>query len=57
MAGPFSIGAGIASVLGLAIQITLAVVQFGLDWKNAPADVKAFMAELQRSELMTRDAV
>jgi hypothetical protein len=46
MADPFSIGAGIVGVIGLAIQITQVVVQFGLDWKHAPADVKNFMAEL-----------
>ena len=47
MADPFSIGGGIVSVIGLAIQITQVVVQFGLDWKDAPVDVKMFMAELQ----------
>jgi hypothetical protein len=46
MADPFSVGAGIVGVLGLAIQITQEVVRFGLDWKDAPADVKAFMADL-----------
>jgi hypothetical protein len=47
MADPFSIGGGIVSVIGLAIQVTQVVVQLGLDWKDAPADVKMFMAELQ----------
>jgi hypothetical protein len=47
MADPFSIGAGIVGVIGLAIQITQVVVQFGLDWKDAPHDVKSFLAELQ----------
>jgi Cdc6-like AAA superfamily ATPase len=47
MADPFSIGAGIVGVIGLAIQITQVVVQFGLDWKDAPHDVKSFLVELQ----------
>jgi hypothetical protein len=47
MADPFSIGSGIVGVIGLAIQITQVVVQFGLDWKDAPHDVKAFMVELR----------
>jgi hypothetical protein len=37
---------GIVGVIRLAIQVTQVVVQFGLDWKDAPADVKNFMAEL-----------
>ncbi|OBT58034.1 hypothetical protein VE04_01415 [Pseudogymnoascus sp. 24MN13] len=46
MADPVGAGAGIVGVIGLAIQVTQVVVQFGMDWKNAPDDVKAFMAEL-----------
>jgi NACHT domain len=46
MADPFSTGAGIVGVIGLAVQITQAVVQFGMDWKDAPGNVKKFMAEL-----------
>ncbi|KAH8598550.1 hypothetical protein B0O99DRAFT_44493 [Bisporella sp. PMI_857] len=42
MADPF----GIVGVISLTIQITKAVVQVGLDWKDAPDNVKAFMAEL-----------
>jgi hypothetical protein len=43
MADPLSI----VGVIGVAIQITQVVVQFGLDWKDAPQDVKAFMVELR----------
>ena len=46
MADPIGTGAGIVGVVGLAIQITQVVVQFGMGWKDAPDDVKAFMAEL-----------
>ncbi|KAG4439905.1 hypothetical protein IFR05_004629 [Cadophora sp. M221] len=46
MADPVSAGAGIVGVIGLAIQITQLVVQFGIDWKDVPDNVKAFMAEL-----------
>jgi hypothetical protein len=46
MADPFGTGAGIVGVIGLAIQITQVVVQFGVDWKDAPDKVKTFMAEL-----------
>ena len=47
MAEAFGVGAGIVGVLGLTIQITQVVVQFGLDWKHAPKDVTGFMRELQ----------
>lgn len=47
MAEGFAVGAGIVSVLGLTIQITQVVVQFGLDWNDAPTDVKSFMQELR----------
>jgi hypothetical protein len=43
MADPFGIG----GIIGLTIQITQFVVQFGLDWKDAPRDVKTFLIELQ----------
>jgi hypothetical protein len=46
MAEPFGTGAGIIGVIGMAIQITQVVVQFGMDWKDAPDNVKTFMAEL-----------
>ena len=47
MAEPFGVGAGIVGVLGLTIQIAQVVFQFGLDWKDAPTDVKSFISELQ----------
>lgn len=43
MADPF----GIIGVIGVAAQIIQIGVQFGLDWKDAPADAKSFKAELQ----------
>ena len=46
MADAFGTGAGIVGVIGLAIQITQIVVQFGMDWKDAPDNVKTFMTEL-----------
>ncbi len=46
MAEAFGIGAGIGGLVGLTIQITQVVVKFGLDWKDAPANVKSFMREL-----------
>ncbi|RDW85168.1 hypothetical protein BP6252_02758 [Coleophoma cylindrospora] len=46
MAEAFGIGAGIVGVVGLAIQVSQVIVQFGMDWKDAPDSVKAFMAEL-----------
>ncbi|RYP69154.1 hypothetical protein DL771_006248 [Monosporascus sp. 5C6A] len=38
---------GIIGVIGVAVQIIQMGIQFGLDWKDAPADVKNFIAELQ----------
>ncbi|KAH8680099.1 hypothetical protein BGZ60DRAFT_401309 [Tricladium varicosporioides] len=46
MADPFSTGAGIIGVISLTIQITQVVAQFGVDWKDAPENVKTFIAEL-----------
>jgi hypothetical protein len=43
MADPF----GIVGVISLTIQIAQTVVQFGLDWKDAPHDAKTFLNELQ----------
>ena len=47
MAEAFGVGAGIVGVLGLTVQITQVVVQFGLDWKDAPTSIKDFMKELR----------
>jgi hypothetical protein len=47
MADPFSIGSGIVGILGLTISITQIVVQFGLDWKDAPKEAKGIISELQ----------
>ncbi|RDW77988.1 hypothetical protein BP5796_05840 [Coleophoma crateriformis] len=46
MAEAFGIGAGIVGVVSLAIQVSQVIVQFGMDWKDAPDSIKAFMAEL-----------
>ncbi|RYP14355.1 hypothetical protein DL765_006400 [Monosporascus sp. GIB2] len=43
MADPF----GIIGVIGVAGQIIQIAVQFGLDWKDAPTDVRSFVTELQ----------
>lgn len=47
MADPLSIAGGIVGVLGLTILITQIVVQFGLDWKDAPKEAKSIVRELQ----------
>ena len=47
MAEAFGVAAGVVGVLALAIQITQVVAGFGLDWKDAPADVEGFRRELQ----------
>ena len=47
MAEGLGVAAGIVGILGLAIQITQVVAEFGLDWKDAPADVEGFRRELQ----------
>src|ERR1700742_1108793 len=43
MADPF----GIVGIISLTVQITQVVIQFGLDWKDAPHEAKTFLAELQ----------
>jgi hypothetical protein len=47
MADPFSLASGIVGVVGLAIQVTQVVIQFGLQWKDAPKDAESFILELQ----------
>ncbi|KAF4998533.1 hypothetical protein FDECE_11751 [Fusarium decemcellulare] len=47
MAEAFGIGAGAVGVVGLTIQISQVVVQFGLDWKDAPKNIKTFIDEIQ----------
>jgi len=51
MADPFSIAAGIVGVLGLAIQVSQIVLNFGLDWKDAPKEIKSFRVELQSLQM------
>jgi hypothetical protein len=46
MAEALGIGTGIIGVISLTVQISQVVVQFGLDWKDAPANIRSFMAEL-----------
>jgi hypothetical protein len=46
MSDPLSTGAGIVGVLSLVIQITQTVAQFGIDWRDAPDSVRAFIYEL-----------
>jgi hypothetical protein len=46
MAEAFGTGAGVVGVISLAIQITQVVIQFRMDWKDIPDNVKTFMAEL-----------
>ena len=43
MADPF----GILGLIGVIGQLTQAAVKLGLDWKDAPADAKSFLAEIQ----------
>ena len=43
MADPF----GVIGVIGVATQLIQMTVRFGLDWKDAPSDAKAFVLELQ----------
>ena len=52
MADPFSIASGIVGVLGLTISITQIVVQFGLDWKDAPKEAKSIISELQSLKIV-----
>ncbi len=47
MADPFGTGAGVVGVISLAIQITQVMVQFGIDWKDAPEAVREYIAELR----------
>ncbi|KAK2792588.1 hypothetical protein FQN52_003093 [Onygenales sp. PD_12] len=47
MADPFSTAAGVISVISLVYQITQTMVRFGFDWREAPDDVKSFLAQLQ----------
>lgn len=52
MAEPFSIAAGTVGVLSLVIQISQVAIKFGLDWKDAPKQVKSFRLELQSLQII-----
>jgi hypothetical protein len=43
---------GIVGVIGFVTQLTQFGVEFGLDWKYAPSDVKSFIAELQTLQVV-----
>ncbi|PKS08586.1 hypothetical protein jhhlp_004972 [Lomentospora prolificans] len=47
MAEAFGIAAGVVGVISLTLEIIKIPIQFGLDWKDAPADARSFIAELQ----------
>lgn len=55
MGDPFSVGAGVVGVLGLTIQISRLIWEFGLDWRNAPEDIRNFMLEIQGLQLSLTD--
>ncbi|KAI0430525.1 hypothetical protein F5Y09DRAFT_307452 [Xylaria sp. FL1042] len=46
MAEAFGIGAGVVGVISLTIQVAQVAVQFGLDWKKAPDNIKRFRTGL-----------
>ena len=47
MAEALGVASAIVGILSLTIQISQIIVQFGLDWKDAPKEAKALMSELQ----------
>ncbi|ORX91468.1 hypothetical protein BCR34DRAFT_501433 [Clohesyomyces aquaticus] len=47
MTDPFSVAAGALGIISLAIRITETTIRFGHDWRDAPKEIKAFIAELQ----------
>jgi len=47
MAEALGLASGIVGVVGFAIQMTQVIIQFGLQWKDAPEDAKSFILELQ----------
>ncbi|KAH0560006.1 hypothetical protein GP486_003478 [Trichoglossum hirsutum] len=52
----FEIGADIVGVIGLTIQIIQVIIKFGLDWKDAPKDIKMFITELQGPKTVLSEA-
>lgn len=55
MGDPFSVGAGVVGVLSLTIQISRLIWEFGLDWKDAPKDIKNLMLEVQGLQITLSD--
>ena len=47
MAEALGVASGIIGIISLTIQVTQTVAQFGLDWKDAPKEIKGFMSEVQ----------
>jgi hypothetical protein len=52
MADPFSISAGIIGVVSVATQLTMAMRDLVLGWKNAPVNVEELRKELVRPQLV-----
>jgi hypothetical protein len=46
MTDPFSIGTGIVSVIGVALQLTIITRDFASGWKNCPDEVSSLHQEL-----------
>jgi hypothetical protein len=55
MAEALGIGTSVIAVIRLTVQIAQVIAQLGLDWKDAPADVKSFMAELHSLKVALSD--
>lgn len=47
-----SAASGIVGIIGFTFQLVNVVVQYGMDWKTAPSDVKSFMTELQALKIV-----
>ena len=47
MAEAIGVASGVFGILSFTIQITQVIVNFGLDWKDAPKEAKDLMSELQ----------
>ncbi|KAH0561957.1 hypothetical protein GP486_003334 [Trichoglossum hirsutum] len=46
MTDPFSVGTGIASIIGVALQLTIITKEFASGWKNCPDEVSSLHQEL-----------
>ncbi|KAL2843944.1 hypothetical protein BJY01DRAFT_248407 [Aspergillus pseudoustus] len=54
MVDPFSIASAIMGIAAVSCQIIQLITKFGLDWRDAPKDIRAYHAELESLDTLSK---